>query len=210
MGSPGGTVALTGNNSYYGPTHFNVGTLQITSDNSLGATPQYNTYWASLGVIGPYLYTGALNFGSGGTPGGTLQAAANNIVLNANRTIELVADTTAGTIDTQGYTMTVAGPIVPGTSRLPTSTPYYGYDYIGGLAVTGGGNLVLPAQTRRAHDAQRRHAPDRQRRQRRGPGQPRHHHEQQRHRGLQSLRRARLQRRDSAAAAACSSAAAAC
>ena len=67
-------------------------------------------------------------------------------------------------------------------------------------AVDGAGRRHVDPQRQqhlyRRHDRQCRHAPDRQRRKRRGPRQPEHHVEQQRHAGLQPRRPALLQRHD--------------
>ena len=60
--------------------------------------------------------------------GGTLQAGANNINLNANRTLS-ISGGAVGAIDTQGYNMTVSGPI----------------NGSGGFEKTGAGMLTLAA-----------------------------------------------------------------
>ena len=98
-------IMSTTANTYSGPTTIAGGALRIAGDGSLGAT------------AAPVVFSG-----------GTLQAGANNINLNASRTLS-VSGGAVGAIDTQGYNMTVSGPI----------------NGSGGFEKTGAGVLTLAA-----------------------------------------------------------------
>jgi fibronectin-binding autotransporter adhesin len=99
-----GTLTLTGSNSYRNGTTINAGALSVPADYCLGA-------------------------GSGGiTLGGSskLIAGANGLVLNSARPI-IVSSGGTSTIDTQAYSMIIAGSITGG----------------GGLTKIGAGTLTL-------------------------------------------------------------------
>src|SRR6185369_12167176 len=83
FGAGGGTMTLSGVNSYQGGTAINGGTLAVTADANLGAA------------------SGGLAFG-----GGTLQFLAG---FTTNRTVTLSAG--GGTFDTNGNNATLAGAI---------------------------------------------------------------------------------------------------
>jgi autotransporter-associated beta strand protein len=126
--SDGGTAVLTGSNSYSGGTSIGSGLLNINADAALGAT------------------SGTLNFGGGG---GILQAGANNIVLSASRPVTLSSDN--ATIDTQGYSMAIAGVISgsgaltqigTGTLALTASNTYTGATNISGGTLLVNGSLA--------------------------------------------------------------------
>ena len=80
------TLTLTGSNSYTGGTLMNAGIFNVNGDAALGA------------ASAPLSFTG----------NGTLQAGAN-FVLNSSRSI--TANQVAATIDTQGYNMSITGPL---------------------------------------------------------------------------------------------------
>jgi autotransporter-associated beta strand protein len=96
-----GVLTLTGPNTYSGGTIFNAGTVAVSADSNLGAP------------------TGPLTF-----KGGTLQFS-NSFNLSASRPITL--DAPGGTIDTQGFTTTIAQDIKG----------------VGALTKTGIGTLTL-------------------------------------------------------------------
>ena len=112
-------LTLTGSNSYTGGTTVNAGTLNINADAALGA------------ANGPLTFTGS----------STLQAGANNIVLNSSRSI-LINSGVAATLDTQGYGMEIDGAIAgPGSLTKVgsgTLTLTAANTYMGGTTLSGG------------------------------------------------------------------------
>ena len=111
-----GVLTLTGSNTYTGPTTITAGTLVINNDSALGATS---------GVVTLY-------------NGGTLRTGAN-FDFGANRNFAVSGGT--ATLDTQGYTNTVNGPLSgagvlakSGTGTLILS----GSVGIGGLTASNG------------------------------------------------------------------------
>ena len=132
---------------------------------------------------------------------------ANSYVISASNGSELTLSNTGGaaaTLSDSGGNHVIAAPITLGSNLNVTAVPgstltVSGAIGAGGsqtLAVVGGGaDPFWEQHLQRQHDRQRQHAADRQRRQRRGPGEQ-HHDEQQRHGGVQPRRRALLQRRD--------------
>jgi outer membrane autotransporter protein len=109
----GGTLTLSGNNSYQGGTIVTAGTLAVGSSGALG--------------------TGALTLADGTT----LQAVANGLALaNAVRLNGAV------TVDTQSNTMTLAGPIsgTGGLDKIGSGTLMLtgASTYIGGTSINGG------------------------------------------------------------------------
>jgi len=103
-----GALTLSGVNTYSGGTAINGGTLAVSNDNNLGAA------------------SGGLSLG-----GGTLQWLAG---FNSARTVTL---TGSGTFDTNGFTATLAGPIVGNGSLTKAGT------YTGATNVNGGTLLGL-------------------------------------------------------------------
>jgi outer membrane autotransporter protein len=109
----GGTLTLSGNNSYQGGTIVSAGTLAVASSRALG--------------------TGPLTLADGTT----LQAAANGLALaNAVRLNGAV------TVDTQSNTMTLSGPIsgIGGLDKIGSGTLMLtgASTYIGGTSIDGG------------------------------------------------------------------------
>jgi fibronectin-binding autotransporter adhesin len=123
-----GVLALTGANTYGGGTSFNAGTVAVGADNNLGAP------------------TGALTFN-----GGTLQFTSS-FNLSAGRSITLNAP--GGTIDTQGFTTTIAQGITGaggltkegvGTLTLSGSSTYTGATFVNaGTLQAGAANAFAP------------------------------------------------------------------
>ena len=123
-----GELTLSGTNAYSGGTTISGGTLNIAGDSSLGAA------------------AGAVTFAGSGT----LQAGADGILLNSGRPIDINSGVT-GTIDTQGYNMTVAG-VISGDGGLTKVRS-------GALTLTGantytGGATVIPWPVRLAFPRQ--------------------------------------------------------
>jgi fibronectin-binding autotransporter adhesin len=110
--SGSGKITLLGNNSYTGGTRLDPGIVSIASDAALGDP-------AGLATAGGL--TANVIFENNGA----LQAGGT-FALSPNRTIAIAAGATA-TLDSQGYTLTIDGPISGG----------------GGLAKVGSGTLVL-------------------------------------------------------------------
>jgi autotransporter-associated beta strand protein len=111
-----GTTILTANNSYTGGTVISAGTLQVTNNNSVG--------------------TGAVTLG-----GGIFQAGANGL----NFSNPFNVNTTGGTVDTNGNTLTLAGVIADGNgpgalTKMGTGTLTLSAanTYSGGTTVIGG------------------------------------------------------------------------
>lgn len=115
INSPGGTIVLSGVNTYTGKTSISGGTVSIAADSGLGAAPG--------SVVADQL---TLN-------GGTLRVTGVNQTLNANRGITLGAS--GGTFDTSSQatsaTTTLSG-IIAGTGPLTLKSN-------GDLTPTGGG-----------------------------------------------------------------------
>jgi RHS repeat-associated protein len=109
-GESGGTQTLTGTNTYLGSTTIYGGTLCINADTALGS------------VSGPLVFGGS---------GGTLQAGVNGIALYHTMTINYGA---TATIDTQSYSMSIAGSI---------NNPIGSSGSSGGLTKIGSGMLTL-------------------------------------------------------------------
>ncbi|MBR1216634.1 autotransporter domain-containing protein [Bradyrhizobium sp. U87765 SZCCT0131] len=114
-----GTLTLTGTNTYSGGTTVNAGTLAVAGN-------------ASLGAAG-----GGLTFG-----GGTLQALSS---FNTNR--QVLLNTGGGTIDTNGNTVSFAGPITGdgGLTKTGAGTLLLGgaNDYNGDTTINGGTLAVI-------------------------------------------------------------------
>ena len=104
-----GTVVLAATNSYSGGTEIGEGTLEISSDSALGSVPgaaTTNLTFAGSGIL----------------------QADTSFVLNANRGVAINSGVT-GTIDTQGNSVTIAGPV----------------SGAGSLVTTGSGTAILGA-----------------------------------------------------------------
>ena len=115
-----GTLTLSGNNTYSGGTLINLGTLNVSADNNLGAVPASPTT--------------NITFSSG-----TLQFAGA-MSLSANRSILL--SSFGGTIDTQANAVSIPG-LIAGTTSLTkvgagTLTLSGNNTYSGGTIVSGG------------------------------------------------------------------------
>jgi len=111
-----GVLTLTGANTYSGGTIFNAGTVAVSVDSNLGA------------LASPLTFNG-----------GTLQIT-NSFNLSANRPITL--NTPGGTVDTQGFTTTIAQNIT-GVGALTkagvgTLTLTGANSYTGGTTITQG------------------------------------------------------------------------
>jgi autotransporter-associated beta strand protein len=116
--SGGGTLALTGSNTYTGPTTINDGTLQVSRDNNLGAA------------------SAPLQFN-----GGTLETSLG---FTSSRPITL--DLQGGTVNTREFSVTLAGAITGSASLTKTGTGTLrlsGSNSYGGTTTVGGGTLQL-------------------------------------------------------------------
>ena len=97
-----GTLTLAGANTYTGASQIAAGTLAINSDGSLGAVP--------ASAVSNIQFTGT----------GTLQDAANNVTLNANRSISIANGVTA-TLDSGANVFGVGGAVSTGSGAAATT-----------------------------------------------------------------------------------------
>jgi autotransporter-associated beta strand protein len=122
----GGTLILSGVNSYSGGTNFNAGIVSVSADNNLGAN------------------TGALTFN-----GGTLQFGAS---FDLSNTRAITLNGGGGTIDTNGFSTTISQAIAGagsltksglGTLTLSGANAYFGGTIVnaGTLQISGAGTL---------------------------------------------------------------------